>query len=116
MKDRPVKHAGSSRLSLLAGLALLFVPFSSQADTGNLRLTAAAEPAAVSMVDSAARERTMEQKAADNVMVRYGGISLSVDYGAGEGVDSLREGVGLQSPVRETAGLDNLIFKVGITF
>jgi len=118
MTDPPVTPAcaSSKRLILFAGLALLLVPVSGRTDTGNLLITAEAEPAVVSMVAPTAKQQSMRSDNADNVMVRYGDISLTVNCGDNEAADAMRERAGLLSPAKEAANLGNLNFKVGFAF
>jgi hypothetical protein len=116
MTGRPGTPASarSKRLGFLAGLVLL-VPAAGQADTRNLLITAEAAPVAA-VPAPAGKRPALGLDDAGNVMVRYGGLSLTIIYGASEAVDSLRERAGLLPPVREAAGLGDLTFKVGFAF
>ncbi len=51
-----------------------------------------------------------------NVMIHYGGVSLTMIYGPDENVSDVRERAGLVPPIKESAGLGEVSCKVGVTF
>ena len=51
-----------------------------------------------------------------NVMLRYGGVSLTLIYGPEEGGDAIRERGGSVPPLKEALGVGEVSFKVGFAF
>jgi hypothetical protein len=51
-----------------------------------------------------------------NVMIHYGGTSLTLIYGPDGTGNVLKQRVGLVPPLKETVGIGEVSFKVGFTF
>ncbi len=118
MTDRTSIPAGkgSTRLIILAALALLLVPVTGRAENSIRHSASEAQPAPALQAVHVTGVLPMRQDAVDTFMVRFGDISLSVNCGMDDSPDRLRERSELQSPVKTVAALGNLSVKVGFAF
>jgi hypothetical protein len=105
------------RGSLIIAMTLLLAPQAVFAEKNNtLPFAEKVKPAAQMAEKTAVKRISLGVDNDGNVMIHYGGTSLTLIYGPDGTGNDLKQRVGLVPPVKETVGIGEVSFKVGFIF